>query len=238
MVAGAAKVESAGSAKVDATIVTQPAGTDTKVTVHLTGKERWSPSQAGSFTLTGVHVGDATVGGATVLMTSNALYLKLPSLASVLHKTWVKIAFSGARSIGGVDLSQYASQAQQLQPGAYLRLLAQSANLKAVGTATIDGVATKHYAGSVDLQKAVAALPDVPPIWATLATAQGLKAAHVNAWLDAQGKPRKVTLALGSSTVTTTITLHLSSYGLKVSVTAPPSSQTVDLTKGLLGALP
>ena len=233
--AASAKVDAAGSAKVDGTIVTTSLGAT--VTVPFAGKERWSPSEAASLVVSGVQVSGVSVGKATVLVLSQALYLKLPSLASLLHKQWAKISVKGATSVGGADLGQYAGQAQQLQPGQYLRLLSSSVNVKAVGTATIDGVATRHYAGSVDLQKALASLPDVPEIWSKLATSQGIKAVHVNVWLDAGDRPRRITLALASTAVQMTVSLHLSSFGVKVSVTPPAKAETLDLTQGLLHAL-
>ena len=158
--AASAKVDAAGSAKVDGTFVTKGAGV--ALTVPFAGKERWSPSEAASVVVSGLKVAGTSVGRTTVLVTDKTVYLKLPSLASVLHKQWAKISLKGPTSVGGADLGQYANQAQQLQPGQYLRLLTTSVNVKAVGTATIDGVATKHYSGSVDLQKALAQLPNVP----------------------------------------------------------------------------
>ncbi|BEP12502.1 lipoprotein [Acidothermaceae bacterium B102] len=233
--AASAKVDASGSAKVDGTIVTKSLGAT--VTVPFAGKERWSPSEAASLVVSGVQVSGVSVGKVTVRVTGQAVYLELPSLASLLHKQWAKISLTGASSIGGADLGQFAGQAQQAAPGQYLRLLTQSVNVKALGTATIDGVLTRHYAGSVDLQKALAALPQVPEIWSKLATSEGIKAVHVNAWIDAGDRPRRITLALASSTVSLTVSLHLSSYGVKVTVIAPPAAETVDLTKGLLGAI-
>jgi hypothetical protein len=235
MTAGAAKLTAAGSAKVDGTIVTNPAGVGATITLHFAGQERWSPSQAGDLTLTGVHVGDATVGTARMLVTSQAVYLKLPMLSSVLHKQWAKISFKSSTTFGGVDLGQFAGQAQQLQPGQYLSMLASSANVKSVGKATIDGLSTTHYKGTVDLQKALASLPNVPEIWTKLATSEGIKAVHLDAWIDAGHRPRKITMTLASLAVSLTVNLHLSSYGVKVTVTPPASSQTLDLTHGLLG---
>ena len=233
--AASAKIDAAGSAKVDGTFVTKGAGV--ALTVPFAGKERWSPSEAASVVVSGLKVAGTSVGRTTVLVTDKTVYLKLPSLASVLHKQWAKISLKGPTSVGGADLGQYANQAQQLQPGQYLRLLTTSVNVKAVGTATIDGVATKHYSGSVDLQKALAQLPNVPEIWTKLATSEGIKAVHINVWLDASQRPRKITLALASSTVSLTASLHLSSFGVKVTVTPPAKAQTLDLTKGLLSAV-
>jgi hypothetical protein len=235
LAADATKVTKAASAQVDGTIVTKAAGVATKVTVGFTGKERWSPSVAGSLTLSGVHVGGQAVAKISMLFTSKAIYLKLPTLSSLLHKEWAEISFSDTTKIGGVDLGQFAGQAQQLAPGQYLSLLASSVNVKPVGTATIDGIATTHYSGTVDLQQALRGVPDVPAIWSTLATSEGVKVAHVNAWIDAGGRPRKVTLALASSALSLTVSLHLSNYGVKVVVTPPAASKTVDLTHGLLG---
>jgi hypothetical protein len=235
LTAGAAKLSAAGSAKVDGTIVTRPAGVGAKLTLHFAGKERWSPSQAGDLTLTGVHVGGATVGTVRMLVTSQAVYVKAPMLSWLLHKQWAKISFKTSTSFGGVDLGQFAGHAQQLQPGQYLSMLASSANVKAVGTATMDGVSTTHYTGTVDLQKALASLPDVPEVWSQLATSEGLKAVHVEAWIDAGHRPRKIVTTLASAALSLTVNLHLSAYGVQVTVTPPPSGQTLDLTHGLLG---
>jgi hypothetical protein len=238
LAAGAAKLAAAGSAKVDGTIVTKPTGVGTALTVHFAGKERWSPSQAADLTLSGVQVGGASVGSATMLVTDQAIYLKAPMLSSVLHKQWAKISFKDSTSIGGVDLGQFAGQAQQLQPGQYLSMLASSTNVKPVGKpVTIDGVPTRHYTGTVDLQKALGALPHVPQVWSRLATSEGLKAVHLDAWLDAANRPRKLTMTLSSTALSLSVNVHLSSYGAKVTVTPPAPGQTLDLTKGLLGSL-
>jgi hypothetical protein len=238
LAAGAAKLAAAGSAKVDGTIVTKPTGVGAALTLHFAGKERWSPSQAADLTLSGVHVGDTSVGTVRMLVTSQAIYLDVPMLSSVLHKQWAKISFSNATSFGGVDLGQFAGQAQQLQPVQYLSMLASSANVKPVGNpVTIDGVSTRHYTGTVDLQKALGTLPHVSEVWSKLATSPGLKAVHLDAWLDAANRPRKLTMTLSSTALSLTVNLHLSSYGVKVAVATPPSGQTLDLTKGLLGSL-
>ncbi len=235
LAAGAAKLNASGSAAIDGTIVTKPVGVGAKVTLHFAGKERWSPSQAADLTLTGVHVGDATVGTARMLVTSQAVYLKLPLLSSVLHKDWAKISYKSSTSFGGVDLGPFAGQAQQLQPGQYLSMLASSANVKPTDKLTIDGVSTRHYTGTVDLQKALASVPDVPEVWSKLATSDGLRAAHIDAWLDSANRPRRIVMTLGSAVVSLTVTLHLSNFGVKVSVTPPASGKTLDLTHGLLG---
>ncbi|MDX6255676.1 MAG: hypothetical protein QOJ11_2010 [Frankiales bacterium] len=238
LTAGAAKLAAAGSAKVDGTIVTKPTGVGAALTLHFAGKERWSPSQAADLTLTGVHVAGTAVGTARMLVTDQAIYVKLPMLSSLLHKPWAKISFKDSTSIGGVDLGQFAGQAQQLQPVQYLSMLASSANVKPVGKpVTIDGVSTRHYTGTVDLQKALAALPHVSEVWSKLATSEGLKAVHLDAWLDSANRPRKLTMTLSSAALSLTVNLHLSSYGVKVVLTTPPSGQTLDLTKGLLGSL-
>lgn len=236
LAAGASKVDQAGSAKVDGTITTTATSNGSaKLAVTFSGAERWSPTVAGTLDLTGVQLGGASVGHVTMLVTDKAIYLKLPTLSSVLHKQWAKIGFDDTTSIAGLDLGQFAGQAQQLQPGPYLQLLTSSVNVKAIGTATVDGVATRHYAGSVDLQQALSALPNVPPVWAKLATSQGIKAVHINAWIDAADRPRRVTLTLASSVLSVTVDLHLSDYGVAVSVTPPAKGETIDLTHGLLG---
>jgi hypothetical protein len=236
LAADAASVSGSGSAAVTASIVTSTT-VGGKFTVGLVGKERWQPTVAGALTMTGVSVGGTSVGKATMLLNGSALYVKLPGLSSVLHKQWAKLSLTEATKAAGVDLSQFSTQAAQLQPGTYLDVLSRSASVKAVGKATVDGVSTEHYAGSVDLAKALSQLPNVPAMWTKLATAQGVKTVHVDAWIDAQHHPRKVLASFGSTTGTVTVTLHLKDYGVKVAVTPPPASQTIDLTKGLLGAL-
>jgi hypothetical protein len=170
-------------------------------------------------------------------VTPKAVYLKLPLLSQVAHKDWARISFSDATSFGGLDLGQYAGRARQLQPQQYLALLASSAKVRPAGTATIDGVVTRHYTGSVDLRSALASVPDAAAGWSRLAAGEGLRSAHLDAWLDAANRPRKLAMSVGSAVLTVTVTLHLSGFGAAVQVTPPTAGHTLDLTHGLLGTL-
>lgn len=231
------KVDVAGTARIDATIATSVAGAH--VSVKLSGVEQWKPTLAARLTMSGLAIAGQSVGAIKMIMTPKAIYMDMPLLTRQTHKTWAELSFAALKQSSGVDVGQLSQQAQQLEPGQYVAMLTRSGNVTLVGSAKVDGVATQHYSGTVDVGKAVAALsPQLRSAWAKLSAA-GASTERVDVWVDAQGRPRLVKVAIGSSAstasaastagLTMSVTLHLSDYGLKVDVAAPPASQTVDL---------
>lgn len=220
------KVNTEHSAKVWGTVTTKVAGQ--RISLKLAGVERWSPTIAATMTMSGMSVGGVSMGTIKMIMTPKAMYMNMPALTAQTHKRWAELSYAALKKSSGVDIGQLTRQAQQMQPAQYLQMLTVSGNVKLVGTEKVDGVTTAHYAGSVDPAKALEAVsPQARAAWASLAPGGGIE--KVGVWVDHAGRPRRVTAAVTTSVLTMAMDLHLSSYGIAVSVTPPPANQTVDL---------
>lgn len=228
------KVNTAGSARIDGTVSTKVAGSAAgTMSIRLSGVEQWKPTLAAKLTMSGVQLAGKASGAIKVLMTPKAMYMSMPVLTQMTHKPWTELSFATLSKAGGPNLSQLVDQAQQTAPAQYLSILTRSGDVKLVGTATIDGVSTKHYSGNVDLAKALAAAsPALRSSLATLAK-EGVKTEHVDVWLDPAGEPRRIQTTLTTPQVSISTKLHLSDYGAKVVVVPPPAAQVFDLAKSL-----
>ena len=83
------------------------------------------------------------------------LYANAPMLATMLPggASWIRLDLEQAGKSLGLDLNQLLSGFDQT-PTQALDLLRASGSVNELGTETIDGAATTHYAVSIDLQKA------------------------------------------------------------------------------------
>lgn len=235
LTASAQKVTTAGSAKIDGTVTTSLKGaTPGAMSIRISGAEQWKPTLQAKLTMSGLKVGGKSAGVTKILLTPKAIYMSLPQLTAMTHKPWTELSFATlGKAAGGVNLSQLFDQAQQTAPAQYLAILTKSGDVHLVGTTTIDGVATQHYAGNVDLAKALAAAsPALQSSYAALAK-QGVTTEHVDVWLDSAGEPRRIQTTVSTSQMTVSTKLHVSGYGTKVVVVAPPAAQTFDLGKTL-----
>jgi hypothetical protein len=61
---------------------------------------------------------------------------------------WVKISFAQLQRSTGINVGQLTQQARSNNPLVQTQMLAAAKDVRAVGTQTIDGVRTTHYAGS------------------------------------------------------------------------------------------
>ncbi|MFI9275011.1 hypothetical protein ACIGXM_30510 [Kitasatospora sp. NPDC052896] len=109
-----------------------------------------------------------------------------------------------------------------------------------VGDDTVDGVAVKHYKGTLDLAKAADATGGAGAYGLRMAANTfTVKAVPYDVWLDAQGRLRRVTEVFtfagvaGSSNakdqVKVTSTVTLSGFGQPVNVSEPPAADVVQL---------
>ena len=176
-----------------------------------------------------LHIDVAAAGISTTLdavLSHTDMYLKGPLFAALLPagKTWMKIDLQQAGAAQGLNLSTILSQ----DPTQSLATLQSLKGATSVGAETIDGVATTHYRARIDLSK----LP---------AVAGGASAAPstYDAWIGGDGYVYRVRshIATGSGTTKSVITLtvDLSGFGKKVSVSIPPAAQTVASKGGLPG---
>ena len=107
-----------------------------------------------------------------------------------------------------------------------LKVLNSATNISKVGSATVDGVATTEYRATIDTAK----LPT-----ASAASKELPSSVPVTIWIDGSGLIRQVSVAVNSAGASGSFTVDLLSYGAQQVPTAPPASETFNLTSLLSG---
>ncbi|MEX0990942.1 MAG: hypothetical protein WD004_01540 [Actinomycetota bacterium] len=122
-------------------------------------------------------------------------------------------------------------------------------DLQDMGTETIDGVETTHYAGTVDLQKAMEQVPEseraeLEQSYAGLEAQLGGFTMPFDVWVDGDGLVRRVAFTfdlsnLGGELAATPVpgmqdlkmvmTMDLYDYGVPVDIQIPPADQVSDI---------
>jgi hypothetical protein len=116
-----------------------------------------------------------------------------------------------------------------------------------VGPETVRGVATTHYRFDVDSAKALAKLPaDAHAAIKAFIAQLGITATPMEAWIDAEGRIRRIHATIDTSKSTaspspllsglpatalrksTDLTMELFDYGAPVSVTVPAADEVTD----------
>lgn len=164
---------------------------------------------------------------------SPILYVSLPVLQPRLQgKTWLKADIGKLAANAGVDLGQLLQTVGNEDPTKALQLLQSVGTVSKVGTATVDGVDTTEYSGTIDVQKAAAALG---PAESKLLGQSKITSIPVEVWIGGDGLVRRMHTTLtasahGTQTVSD-LTLDLSDFGTQVTITPPPAGQTLDITQ-------
>jgi hypothetical protein len=180
------------------------------------GDETLSKGQAESFDLTETIPG---VGDIRVLMVDGQTYVQLPAGLNPSGKPWLLISADSSNPV----IQQLATSLQSVTSSSSLDQytdFTQAATVTLVGPEEVDGVSATHYRLSVDVTK----LPNDTPGRSDLLSA-GLLKLPVELWVDAQGRPVKVTeeLTVQNQKVTTLVTLG--DFDEPVTITAPPADQ-------------
>jgi hypothetical protein len=181
-----------------------------------TGDETLSDGRADAFDLTETIPG---VGDIRVLMTEGQTYVQLPAGLNPSDKPWLLISAESTNPV----VQQLATSLQSVTESSSLdqyTAFTQAATVRLVGSEQVDGVDATHYALVVDVPK----LPNDTPGRSDLLSA-GLLKLPVELWVDAQGRPVKVTeeLTVQNQKITTLVTLG--NFDEPVTITAPPADQ-------------
>jgi hypothetical protein len=233
----AAHVSKASTAHVAGRISMTDPGSGQRMTFRLVADEQWRPTLRMRLTMSGSGFSALSSGTTTIreLLTSKAVYLSFPQLRRQLGKDWVMMRLTDLTKASGVDISQLMDQARQFDPSQSLTMLGESGRIRKVGTGTVSGVPTTHYAGDVDIAAALRRLPATTSKTIRQGIARlGLRTEHVDAWIDGAGRLRRVVTTAHGSGMTMRTDMVVSRYGQRVSITPPPASDTVDL-RDLLG---
>jgi hypothetical protein len=143
---------------------------------------------------------------------------------------WVKMDLEKIAKKEGVDLGAIMN-VNQADPSQSLRMLMASSNAHVTGSERIRGVQTTHYAFDIDFAK----LAHDNKAFKKLLEATSSVSAPAEAWIDAQGRVRRlvVTMSMGGqlgTPMTMTMTEELYDFGVRTSVTPPSDDLVVDLS--------
>jgi hypothetical protein len=198
------------------------------ISMQGTLKVRTAPSLAMELNLTKMSANNqALPGGMSEILTSKALYMKIPALAAQTGKPWIKISMA---QLNGRTHNAFAGLAQQIKqqdPLSAARMLGASKDVKAEGKATVDGVSTTHYHGTFSFRQALAMLPaDMRKFEQQEASALGSGRIAFDVWVDAQNHPRKIVESYDMTSLGhVTMTMRFTSFNQPVSIKAPPASE-------------
>ncbi len=217
-----------------ATMIINSSGTinSSGATTSMTGTldEQTKPTLLAHQKFTITSNGTSLPGGMETLITSQAVYLKLASLQQMLGKPWVKISFASLKSGSGTNFAPLIRQMQTNNPLAYAQMLPAASNVRKAGTATIDGVTTTEYTGSLDPVKAVTRLdPSLQKMFGPMMQALGITTDTFRIWVDGQHQIRKFSQVQSGPHYHATSVMTVTSINQPVSVQPPPASQTATM---------
>ncbi|HZP28377.1 MAG TPA: hypothetical protein VFC99_05460 [Acidimicrobiia bacterium] len=224
-----------GTARIDGTVeveVTSGPNAGKRVSLPFTG-EIDNRAKVGSFSFDASGLGSPGISGRiTEVFAGNALYMSLDAfgrdLGDTLGKHWMKI-----------DLGQFgagASQTQQSDPTSVLDGLRGVSNrVDDLGHETVRGVDTTHYRATVDVEAALARVPEKARARARSALSQfGRSEFPMDVWLDRHGVPRRYALTMdvtkGGSAGHISESFDFYDFGAPVSVKVPSADDVLDYT--------
>jgi len=143
---------------------------------------------------------------------------------------WVKMDLGKMAKKEGVDLGAIMN-ANQADPSQSLRMLMASSGAHVTGAERIRGVETTHYSFNIDFKK----LAQDNKQFKQLTEATGSISAPAEAWIDAKGRVRRltVTMSLGAqlgTPMSMTMTEDLYDFGARADITPPSDDLVVDLS--------
>jgi hypothetical protein len=107
----------------------------------------------------------------------------------------------------------------------YALMVSAAHDLKVVGVENVDGVPAVHYQFVVDPRALVAKLSPDQGQQMQQAIDAGVDSVPADEWVDAQGRPLRVTDSVTAQRQTAKIDLRLGHYDEPITVTAPPADQ-------------
>jgi hypothetical protein len=198
---------------------------------HITGalEEQIQPTVLARQTFSVQGGGQQLPGTMQTLLTSDAVYLKIPSLANMLGKPWVKIPFSSLRN-SGLNLAPLVHQIQGNNPLAQAQMLQGATNVRQVGSQVVNGIPTTKYTGTIHPASALPKLdPSTQKLLRPALSTTGITIIHFTAWVDSRHEVRKLAETLSGSHYRVSSVVVITSINQPVHVQAPPASQVANM---------
>lgn len=172
------------------------------------------------------------------VMTGARLYMSWPLLTAQTpgHKTWVKENLATIGSATGMNVTGMINQGGSGNPSEMLSYLRSVSSLTRVGSATIDGVATTHYSGTIDYSRLVARKQISQKMLDTVRTELGKTTVPFQLWIDGHHLVRQLSESLSLTTpngptMVMSMRFGFSRFGERVHIQTPPASQVYDAGK-------
>jgi hypothetical protein len=160
------------------------------------------------------------------LLTGNAAYLKLSSIARLTGKPWTVIPYSALKKRTGASLAPLIRELQGNDPLAQSQMLAAAKDVREVGTATVAGVTTTGYTGTLNIRAALAKVsPALRKLLQPTLAATGITTARFTVWVDSQHEIRKLAETESGASYHVTTEIEITSINQPVHITVPPASQ-------------
>lgn len=171
------------------------------------------------------------VGNVHVVLVAGTVYLNVPpGLAGSTGRTgkpWVKVTTSGSGAAGRAQsLARTAILAGQADPTQLLQRIESAGTITGATHETLDGVATTHYAITVDAAK----LAKSDPAERQALNHLGMTSLPFAIWVNSDNLPVRVVTVVPVSAPTTigrqfSTTVDYTHWGAPVAITAPPTNE-------------
>lgn len=158
------------------------------------------------------------------LLVGKTFYIQTPG-AGTAAKPWIAVSVAKMSKLVGIDFDSLLNNARADQT---VSLLSASGDLKVVGTETVNGASTQHLRGTVDLNKAMAAMTASSSGYKTIqqmVQSAGITDTHIDLWVNAQDIPVKFVETYSSKLGAGSTTMSLTKLNQPVHITAPKPSQ-------------
>ncbi|MFJ9678170.1 DUF1396 domain-containing protein [Streptomyces sp. NPDC101194] len=191
----------------------------------------------------GGSAGDA--GEVELRLTGDAMYINggAEAAAEMDGKSWLKLDMAELKKSTGQDpLGGLSSQADR-NPAEESASMSVAKDLKKVGPATVDGVRTTHYTGTVTLADMRASLADEDAETRERRTQalkkyedMGIEKLSMDMWIDGSDHTKQFRTRSTTDKGRLDLTITFVDFNKPVTVKAPPASETMDLAEMMKGA--
>ncbi|MGW1745971.1 DUF1396 domain-containing protein [Streptomyces sp. NPDC002092] len=162
-------------------------------------------------------------------------------------KSWIKFDMSALGGGKGLNADQLGAGQANQNPAANSTFLTGSKNVKKVGTETVDGVKTTHYAGKVTVEDLKASLKEKDKTVNKTVREQreksleqfekmGVDAFTMDMWIDGDDHTKQFRMRGEADKGPLDLTFTFLDINKPVQVTAPPAKDTADLAAMMKGA--
>ncbi|MFD4409049.1 hypothetical protein [Streptomyces sp. NPDC058476] len=227
--------DGADSAKVESTT-----SMGSLMSMKSTGAMGWGDGLVGDMTITytgGTMAETMRQAGSTSMQArylSDAYYAKMGETFAQQAggKHWIRYGYDDLAKLGGGSGALLKDQMQTNSPNQSVKLLLASGDVQKVGTESVRGEQTTHYAGTVNVSDLAAKsshltasqLADLKKQF----TQAGITTEQIDIWVNGDDLLVKAASKGELASGTMSSTTYYSDYGVKVQTQVPPASDTTD----------